>query len=118
MVARTKVMTRKRKLIYGGLALTIAVASWLGGYAFFVNSEEWHSAEQVIKKSEIIKSRVGDVKDIELSLWGFRRYSSSGDWARVELDLGISGEKDVAKFFVEIEKSRKGVWTIKQVLEK
>lgn len=111
-------MTRKRKLIYGGLALTIAFASWIGGYVFFVNSEEWHSAEQVIKKSEVIKSRVGDVKDIELSLWGFRRYSSSGDWARVELDLEISGEKDVADFSVEIEKNRKGIWLIKQISEK
>ncbi|MBL1276517.1 MAG: hypothetical protein COB30_010540 [Ectothiorhodospiraceae bacterium] len=111
-------MTRKRKLIYGGLALTIAVASWIGGYAFFVNSEEWRSAEQVIKKSEVIQSRVGNVKYIELSLWGFRRYSSSGNWAIVELDLVIAGDKDVADFSVEIEKNRKGVWKIKQVLEK
>ena len=64
MAERTKIVTRKRKLIYGVLALTIAFASWIGVYVFFVHSEEWSSAEQVIKKSEVIKSRVGDVKDI------------------------------------------------------
>ena len=95
----------------------IAVVSWLGGYIFFVNSEDWSSAKRIIKNTEVIKYRVGDVKYIELFLWG-TQYRFSGDWARAELNLEISGEKDVAEFSVEIEKNRKGVWEIKQVLEK
>ena len=117
MVGRTKAMTRKKKLMYGGMALMIAVASWFGGYVFFVNSEDWSSAKRIIKNTEVVKSRVGDVKDIELFLWG-TQYRFSGDWARAELNLEISGEKDVAEFFVEIEKDRKGVWIIKQISEK
>jgi len=55
MVGRTKAMTRKKKLIYGGMALMIAMASWLGGYVFFVNSEDWYSAEQVIKADQGVR---------------------------------------------------------------
>jgi len=94
----------------------IAVASWLGGYVFFVNSKDWYSVEQVINNSEDIKLRVGDVIDISVSPWGFQ-YSFSGDWARVELDLEISGERGVAEFSVEIEKNQEGVWVIKRVVE-
>lgn len=110
-------MVREKKFIYGGVALIIVVLSWFGGYAFFINSDEWLSVKQIIRDSEDIQLRVGDVKDISLSPWGFK-YSFSGNWARAELDLKISGNKAVTRFFVEIEKDRRGVWMIKQLSEK
>jgi len=110
-------MTRKKMLIYGGFALIITVASWLGGYLFFVNSEEYYSVVRVIKNSEVIKLRVGNVKDISVSLWDFQ-YKFSGDWARAELNVEISGEKDIAEFSIDIEKNRKDGWVIKRVVER
>ena len=110
-------MSRNKKFVYGGIALFIVVASWFGGYVFFVNSGEWTTVKQIIRHSEGIQSRVGDVKDISVSPWGLK-YSFSSNWARAELDLNISGEKDVARFSVEIEKDRRGAWVIKRISEK
>jgi hypothetical protein len=109
-------MTKRRILTYTSLAVVIILAFWIGVYTYFVNSEDWVSIESVIKKTDVVTTRVGRVQKIETSPFGYS-YSSDGMWATARFKLTITGEKDVALFRVEIEKSD-NVWKIIRIEER
>ena len=107
----------KKIRVYVGLAIFLAFSAWYGAYIYFLNSHEWYSAEQTIRKSEIITDRVGNIQEISVSLWGFS-YRFSGEWSRAEMSTKVSGEKKSSDFYIEIEKNKKGEWVIKKVIER
>ncbi len=88
----------------------------MGGYAYFINSDDWYLAQKTISTSETVVSNVGPVRNVSVSLFGFS-YRFSGEWGQAKLRLLIHGDKGEAKFEADLEKS-KGKWTMLQIKEK
>jgi hypothetical protein len=106
-------MSRKKILRSLVIVVVAILLFWIGGYTFFVNSEELVSIKSVITETDVVTTRVGKVNEITTSLFGFS-YSFSGKWAHTDLRLTVTGEKGVAQFQVELEKSD-GSWRIIQI---
>jgi hypothetical protein len=106
-------ISKRKLLLYGALAVTVAIGLWLGGYSYFINSDDWSSAEQVISKSEPVISRVGVVQKITLSPLGFY-YRFSGDWAQMHASMTVIGDKAEARFKVEMEMAN-GRWILTRI---
>jgi len=108
-------MSKKRIFIYAILVVIVVLGFSIGGYIFFINSENWESARSVIKQTDVVTTRVGRVQEITTSPLGFF-YRFSGDWAQVRFNLTITGEQGVALFKMEMEKSD-NVWKITKIEE-
>lgn len=106
-------MTSKKKFLYGLLAVLVTVGFWLGGFLYFVNSDEWDLAKESISASEIVTSDVGHVKEISVSPLGFS-YRFSGDWGQAKLRLLIRGDRGEGKYAAELEKTHDN-WTLVRV---
>jgi hypothetical protein len=104
----------KRKLLmYGVVAVVVAVGFWLGGYSYFRYSDEWPAAQQVISNSDFVTSSVGKVRKIELSPFGFY-YRFSGDWAQARVCIVVTGDKAEARFKADVEMVN-GRWSLKRI---
>jgi len=106
-------MKQRRVIAYGAIAIVVAIGFWLGGYFYFVNSDDWLLAERQISTSPAVTDVVGKVKRISPSPLGFF-YRFSGDWAKANMRMQIAGEKNVSRFKVELEMVS-GRWTVKKV---
>lgn len=106
-------MLNKRKVVYAIIIFVVILATWFGGYLLFINSEKWSSIKSVIKNNETVITRVGRVQSIKTSLFGVS-YRFSGTFAHASLKITVIGEKGVARFKVEIEKSD-DLWRIIQI---
>ena len=51
-------MSKKKMIIYAIFAFVAVLAFWIGGYTFFINSEDWVAARSVIKKTEEVTAQV------------------------------------------------------------
>ena len=105
----------KKALLYGFLAVLVTITFWLGGYAYFVGSDDWHVAQETIVNSKIVTSEVGKVEDISVSPFGFS-YRFSGQWGEARLRLLVRGDSGEAKFKAVLEKS-KGKWKLAGIEE-
>lgn len=106
-------MTMKNALLYGLLAVLVTIGFWLSGYTYFVNSDNWHVAQETIANSKIVTSEVGNVKDISVSPFGFS-YRFSGQWEQAKLRLLVRGDLGKSKFKAVLEKS-KGKWRLVRI---
>lgn len=109
-----KVNSRKL-LIYGLVAVTVALGFWLGGYSYFKYSDDWTAAQQLISTSDIVVSRVGKVQKIDPSPIGFY-YRLSGDWAEARITIVVAGEKAKARFKADIGMAD-GRWKLARIEE-
>lgn len=108
-------MRIRKLLMYGATAVLVAIGFWLGGYAYFTHSEEWHSAQELVSTSEIVSARVGKVQNISVSPFGFF-YRFSGDSGDAKLTLTVRGTNGQAKFKAEMRMSR-GTWVLVRLTE-
>ena len=76
-------ITVKKALAYGLAAAGLAVGIWLGGYTWFINSNEWKEISIIISESKRINSKVGEVREISTSPFGFS-YRFSGDLINIK----------------------------------
>lgn len=106
-------INKRKILLYGVLAVTVAIGFWLGGYSYFKNSDDWSSAQQLISKSETVISRVGVVQKIALSPLGFY-YRFSGDWAQASISMIVTGDKAEARFKANMEMAN-GRWSLTRI---
>ncbi len=109
-------MTVRKALLYSLLAVLVTLGFWVGGYAYFINSDDWYLAQKTISTSETVASSVGPVRDISVSPFGFS-YRFSGEWGQAKLRLLVHGDKGEAKFKADLEKS-KGKWTLVRIKER
>lgn len=109
-------MNMRKALLYGLLASLITLGFWLGGYTYFIRSDDWRFAQKTISESEAVKSSVGQVREISVSPFWFS-YRFSGQWGQARLRLLVRGDKGEAKFRADLEKSR-GQWTLAQIEER
>jgi len=109
-------MAVRKAFIYGLIAVLVTVGFWLGGYVYFINSDDWYLAQKTISASETVISSVGPVKEISVSPFGFS-YHFSGEWGRAKLNLLIRGDSGEAKFKADLEKSN-GKWTLVRIKER
>jgi hypothetical protein len=114
-VERIAAMTMKKTLLYGLLAVLVTVGFWLGGYAYFVGSDDWRVAQETIASSEVLTSKVGKVKGISVSPLGFS-YRFSGQWGEAKLRLLVRGDSGESKCKAVLEKS-KGKWKLVRIEE-
>ena len=106
-------MSRKRMFTYTVLVVIAILVFSIGGYIYFINSEDWVAARSVIKKTEEVTTQVGRVQKITTSPFGFY-YRSSGNWAEARLKLTITGDQSVAVFKVEMDKPD-NTWRVKKI---
>jgi len=108
-------MTMKKVLLYGLLAVLVAIAFWLGGYAYFVGSDDWRLAQETIVNAKTVTSEVGNVEDISVSPLGFS-YRFSGRGGEVRFQLLVRGDSGESKYKAVLEKS-KGKWKLIRIEE-
>lgn len=94
----------------------MTVGFWLGGYLYFVNSDEWILAKKAISASKIVTSDVGQVSEVTVSPLGFS-YRFSGEWGQAKLRLLVRGDRGEAKYSAELEKTNDN-WTLRRVEKK
>lgn len=106
-------MKQRRVVAYAAVAIVVAIGFWLGGYFYFVNSDDWLLAERQISMAPAVTNVVGKVERISPSPLGFF-YRFSGDWAQANMRMQIAGDKTAGRFKVELEMVG-GHWTVKGV---
>jgi hypothetical protein len=105
-MSRATLIAGKWVITTMALLLAMTVASHLIG----INSAAMTVAEEVLRRSETVGQRVGDVQSIRLQFWGFSLHSEFGG-DRAELDLiveGSTGATDVTMWMQEVD----GRWTV------
>lgn len=109
-------MLGKRKVVvYGVLAIHLAIGFWLAGYVSFKSSSDWTEVQQALAESELVSSQVGSVKEVFLSPFDFH-YRFSGSWAEARLNITAHGVSGIAEFNAELRKSSNG-WKLVRLTE-
>lgn len=108
-------MSKRRLAAYAGLTVLVVGAFWIGGYAYFTNSESWDAAKQVISSSGTVTSRVGKVNKVLPSIFGFH-YRYSGDSDKARLVVTVEGDKARARFRAQLDKVG-GAWVLVRIDE-
>lgn len=108
-------MNKRRLAAYAGVTVLVVAAFWVGGYAYFTNSDSWDAAKQVISDSGTVTSRVGKVNKVSPSIFGFY-YRYSGDSEEARLVVTVEGDKAQARFRAQLEKVR-GTWVLVRISE-
>jgi len=95
-------LKRRKVVIYGAIAVVVALAFSFGGYAYFLKSDDWLIAKRQISTAQAVTDVVGKVKHISPSPLGFS-YRGSGDWSEASVRMRIVGDKAEGQFKVEFE---------------
>jgi hypothetical protein len=101
-------MTRKRIFGWALFALVVLVGSYVGGYFWFLSSDDWASAKQLLLAESPVA--VGKVQVVEPSIFGFA-YKSSGEWAQFHLNVTLKGSAGQGRYSADFER-KEGVVTM------
>lgn len=86
-------------------------ASFIGGKYLMKKSDAYHTAEEVINKSEEIKAITGDIESIDFSSGNIR--TSNGD-GEANLYLDVDGEEKDVTVYIYLSKEN-GKWTTHEI---
>jgi len=106
-------MKSRKGLWYATVAVLLGIAVWIGGYVWFINSENWDELSDKIKASEQIRNSTGEVVKIEPGILGFS-YRFAGGWAEIDISIKVTGDDGEHKFRVEAERIN-SEWNVKRV---
>lgn len=99
-------MTQKRILGWALIALVAVVGSYVGGYYWFLSSDDWASAKQLLLAESPVA--VGKVQVVEPSIIGFA-YKFSGEQARFHLNVTLKGSAGQSRYSADFERMERVV---------
>ena len=94
------------------VAMAGVVVMWTIGFIGVQSSDAFAYARRALRASPVIRDRLGPVKSVGLSPWGFR-VSYYGADADAELECKVKGQRRDATVFLRLHRDT-GVWAVRR----
>jgi hypothetical protein len=93
------------------VAVALGALLWITAVFWGSHSEGFHFVEGKIRTSQEIHSRVGNVRKVDLPVFGHYREKFVGSDKWVKMAVHVEGDKEAVTINVALEKTN-NVWTI------
>lgn len=93
------------------LTITFVILMWAMAVYWGSHSEGFRFVEGRVRASKAIQSRVGDVREVTLPVFGLYREKFVGSDKWVKLIVDVEGDRGTVRVHTALQK-RNGVWSI------